>query len=66
MDYVGRAKQLRPLIEKAALSLTDDDAFYGPDIKKMQGYNLMSCSINFFRIMIHRKIGLLIKQLLYG
>ena len=32
MDYVGRAKQLRPLIEKAALSLTDDDAFYGPEL----------------------------------
>lgn len=32
MDYVGRAKQLRPLIEKAALSLADDDAFYGPEL----------------------------------
>lgn len=32
MDYVVRAKQLRPLIEKAALSLTDDDAFYGPEL----------------------------------
>lgn len=32
MDYIKRAKELRPLIEKAAVSLTDEDAFSAPEL----------------------------------
>lgn len=32
MDYIERAKELRPLIEKAAVSLTDEDAFSAPEL----------------------------------
>ena len=32
MNYIKRAKELRPLIEKAAVSLTDEDAFSVPEL----------------------------------
>ena len=32
MDYVERAKQLRPLIEKASKSLSDEDAYSAPEL----------------------------------
>lgn len=32
MDYIKKAKQLRPLIEKASASLDDSDAFYAPEL----------------------------------
>lgn len=32
MDYVERAKQLRPLIEKASKSLSDEDAYGAPEL----------------------------------
>lgn len=32
MDYIERAKELRPLIEKAAVSLADEDAFSAPEL----------------------------------
>ena len=32
MDYIKRAKELRPLIEKAAVSLADEDAFSAPEL----------------------------------
>lgn len=32
MSYVERAKKIRPFIEKASLSLSDDDAFYAPEL----------------------------------
>jgi len=32
MSYVERALQLRPLIEKASASLSDADAYYGPEL----------------------------------
>lgn len=32
MNYIERAIELRPLIEKASISLTDEDAFYAPEL----------------------------------
>ena len=32
MSYVDEAKRLRPLIEQASKSLSDDEAFYGPEL----------------------------------
>ena len=32
MDYIERAKQLRPLIEKASKSLSDEDAYSAPEL----------------------------------
>ena len=32
MDYIQRAKELRPLIEKASAYLSDEDAFYGTEL----------------------------------
>ena len=32
MDYIERARQLRPLIEKASESLSDEDAFSAPEL----------------------------------
>lgn len=32
MSYVEKAKKIRPFIEKASLSLSDDDAFYAPEL----------------------------------
>lgn len=45
MDYIKKAKQLRPLIEKASASLDDSDAFYAPELFptwKSDGYSYKS------------------------
>lgn len=39
MTYKERALQLRPLIEKASESLSDEDAFYGPELFPMWNEN---------------------------
>lgn len=32
MDYIEKARELRPLIEKASESLSDEDAYYAPEL----------------------------------
>lgn len=32
MNYIERAIELRPLIEKASISLADEDAYYAPEL----------------------------------
>lgn len=41
MNYIERAIELRPLIEKASISLTDEDAFYAPELFSV--WNPNSC-----------------------